>query len=240
MPQQKAHNIMEVSGHSIIVIKSNRRKTMAIKVNDDGIFLHIPNILPLDIAQAFVHKKIAWIEQKLQYTQKQVQPPQYREGDSLLLFGQHYEIKCAHQENANPTKICLQDGTVLISKQLASLADGERQSHFHQWYQQQASVYLVQRSEALSQKYHINVASYQVKGYKARWGSCSHDGHIRYNWKIIQAPVDIIDYLIIHELCHILEHNHSKNFWALVARYCPDYKQRRQWLKTHGHAINHP
>ena len=74
----------------------------------------------------------------------------------------------------------------------------------------------------------------QIKDYRARWGSCKPDGSIQLNWRLIHAPMHIMDYVVVHELCHLLEMNHSKHFWSEVERVEPQYKMKRQWLKDNG------
>ena len=77
----------------------------------------------------------------------------------------------------------------------------------------------------------------KVKNYISKWGSCTIDHKISYNWRIIMAPDDIIDYLIVHELTHIFEPNHSKNFWQHVGNYCEDFQTKRKWLRENGHKL---
>lgn len=231
-------HIIDVSGHQILVKKSRRRKTMALKVNNDGIFLYIPDVLPMTIARAFVEKKILWIESKLRFTQNQSHSNQYAEGDTLLYFSEQYPIVLQENKSQKKAEISLEKDHVVLSGPISTLTFDARQKLFRQWFQQQANDYLLPRSEELSTRFGLQATSFTVKTYKARWGSCSIDGHIRYNWKIIQAPKDVIDYLIVHELCHLREHNHSASFWKLVALFCPEYKQHRHWLKTYGHLIN--
>lgn len=76
-----------------------------------------------------------------------------------------------------------------------------------------------------------------VKTYKARWGSCYSDGRISFNWKLIMAATWVIDYVVVHELCHLIHHNHSANFWRLVEQYYPSYKQAKEWLKQNGQLL---
>ena len=76
--------------------------------------------------------------------------------------------------------------------------------------------------------------SVSVEDFKSRWGSCSVEGDISFNWKIIMAPHGIIDYVVAHELCHMIEHNHSPAFWRHVERIIPDYRDRKDWLKENG------
>ena len=74
----------------------------------------------------------------------------------------------------------------------------------------------------------------KIKNYKARWGSCSAKGDIGYNWKIVIAPRKIVDYVVFHELSHLLQHDHSERFWGQVEKYVPDYRECRSWLKKNG------
>jgi predicted metal-dependent hydrolase len=76
-----------------------------------------------------------------------------------------------------------------------------------------------------------------VKEYKARWGSCSSSGDVTYNWRIIMAPHHIVDYIVVHELCHLLEHNHGPKYWKHVKSVVPDYKECREWLKVNGEGL---
>lgn len=83
-----------------------------------------------------------------------------------------------------------------------------------------------------------NYTSITVRDQKTRWGSCSSRGTLSFNYRLIFAPLPILDYVVVHELCHLCHMDHSKAFWAAVASVMPDYKQRRQWLKDHGQELN--
>ena len=83
----------------------------------------------------------------------------------------------------------------------------------------------------------VNPASAGVKGYKSRWGSCHSDGRVYFNWRIIVAPHSIVDYVVAHELCHLVHHDHSKKFWKLLGTIIPDYAERKEWLKVNGRGL---
>jgi len=76
-----------------------------------------------------------------------------------------------------------------------------------------------------------------IKEQRSRWGSCSSAGNLNFNWRLAAAPPEVLDYVVIHELCHLREMNHSRRFWALVAQACPDHKVRRRWLRDNGRAL---
>ena len=98
--------------------------------------------------------------------------------------------------------------------------------------------FLYTKTQYFSKIMSVEPLSVRVKNYKSRWGSCSAKGDISYNWKIIFAPSKIIDYLIIHELSHLVFFNHSKRFWLKVEEYQPDFKENRKWLKDNSYKLD--
>lgn len=97
---------------------------------------------------------------------------------------------------------------------------------------QQARVFVKEKIFQLNQAYNFSFNRVCIKNHKSRWGSCSKKGNLNFNYKIIHLPVDLAEYIVVHELCHLRELNHSSRFWALVARAVPDYKARRKKLKA--------
>ena len=106
-----------------------------------------------------------------------------------------------------------------------------------QWLKAYADKYLIERVSTLSKKVDINFTSVNVKAYKARWGSCTYKGEISLNWKLIMLPDRVIDYVIIHELSHVIVPNHSKLFWNLVEKKCPNYVENKKWLIKNGSSL---
>jgi hypothetical protein len=96
---------------------------------------------------------------------------------------------------------------------------------------------LQRRTVELANKTGLKPKSVEVKTYKARWGSCRITGEIQLNWKLIMAPVEVIDYVIIHELCHLKHHNHSVRFWGLVEQFESAYRIHRLWLREYGKVL---
>ena len=103
------------------------------------------------------------------------------------------------------------------------------------WYVRESSKILKARTEELAQQMRVQPSGITIKNYNSKWGSCTAKNKISYNWRIVMAPDCIIDYLIIHELSHIIEPNHSKNFWQHVGNYCDDFQIKRKWLRQNGH-----
>lgn len=113
--------------------------------------------------------------------------------------------------------------------------------HFRQalehWYRLRAEERLREKVARYAKRMGVSPRSVSVKSFKNRWGSCHLNGDIQFHWPIIMAPHYIIDYVVIHELCHLLHHNHSPAFWQCVARYYPDYLECKEWLKANGRRL---
>jgi len=102
------------------------------------------------------------------------------------------------------------------------------------FFKQTAVDYLQQKLDFYADEMELNYQSLTVKAYKSRWGSCYSDGRIQFNWRLMQAPEWVIDYVVVHELAHLVHHNHSKPFWQLVEKYYPLTKAAKRELKIHG------
>ena len=102
------------------------------------------------------------------------------------------------------------------------------------WYKQRAEIKLNEKAKRYAKQIGVEYKTVGIKSYKSRWGSCSVDGDIDFNWKIIMAPNRIVDYVVVHELCHLKHHDHSPQFWQAVEQVLPDYAERKEWLKENG------
>ena len=123
---------------------------------------------------------------------------------------------------------------------MAQSAQGQAAQLFEQWYRQQARTVFTERVELYAQKYGFEYAKIRISSARTRWGSCSSKGTLSFTWRLVMAPLEIVDYVVVHELSHLREHNHSKAFWAQVAAILPDYKSRRKWLKVNGTNFHWP
>ncbi len=228
--------IIQGDGFTVKIVRSPRRKSLAIKVNQDGASIHIPSKLPLHFAETFISKKSAWIKTKLkQQCDREPIPKQFVDGESFSLLGKTYTLQLT-DDMTKPT-ITLTNDTLTCRAKLETASKTAISAAVIAWYKNYATDYLCLRTQQISSQINLNATSVTVKTYRARWGSCTIRGDIQLNWKLILAPAEISDYVIIHELCHTLQHNHSPQFWQLVSQHCPNYKQARLWLKENGHSL---
>lgn len=105
------------------------------------------------------------------------------------------------------------------------------------FYRRQARAIIAERLAHWNTHYGYTWTRLSIKEQKTRWGSCSRAGSLNFNWRLLLAPLPALDYVVIHELCHLKEPNHGAGFWALVAQTCPDYREWRGWLRKHGHEL---
>ena len=221
------------------IVRSKRRKRVSIRIVPGEICVSVPQRMDERIVQQMVMQKRQWIERKVAESTALPQPECYHyvDGESFDYLGARHTLRL---EKGYPNWVVQQEQELVVTagRRLSTeqrSRSAERQ--LKQWYRQQAEVWLQARTDHFATEIGVVPQSVVVRLYRARWGSCSSRGEIRYNWKLMMAPVDIIDYVVVHELCHLLQGNHSAAYWALVGRYLPDYRQRREWLKRQGHRL---
>ena len=220
----------------IEIIRTERSKSASIEIEDDTVKVTVPQNLSDLRIEELIKNRTVWIRQKLKIHTETVRPKgkEYVNGESFTYLGRNYRLKCV-SEGAGEAKLKNGYLTVSLVKDASGAASGGcvRQS-LQQWYQARALEKLKEKTKRYSAILGVNPRSVDVKEYKARWGSCSSSGDVTYNWRIIMAPHHIVDYIVVHELCHLLEHNHGPKYWKLVQSVVPNYKECREWLKTHG------
>ena len=212
------------------VIRANR-KTIGITVERDRkVVVRVPQQASEEAVTAAVESKRFWIWQKLRDPRKYPDPAPHKEyvtGETFLYLGQHHALTLTRGEG----------GAVrLVGKQF-EMANSDRRNGdalFRLWYLAQAKEKLRPRIASFATEMGVAYSRISVRDLKYRWGSCTPGGTLSFNWRIIQAPMIVVDYLVVHELAHALEPNHSQDFWNIVAVHVPSWKKARSWLKQHG------
>ena len=151
-------------------------------------------------------------------------------GDTVPYLGQDLEL-VKRENHSGVGSVTLEGNMLAVSPGL--FKNGILELALEQWYRTEAAKMINERADKLSSQMGISYRRIVIRGQKTRWGSCSHKKNLSFNWKLIMAPEPVIDYVIIHELTHLKEMNHSKRFWELVAQYCPRWREYKKWLKQH-------
>jgi predicted metal-dependent hydrolase len=177
--------------------------------------------------------KKGWILSKLAKYGK-LRPPraekELRSGDTIPYLGRRLEV-VIRQNPSNADSVRLERGSFVVN-----LRDGKGRLELvlEQWYRMQAANVIRGKTDSLSARLGLTYNRLIIRGQKTRWGSCSQKGNLSFNWKLIMVPEPVIDYVIVHELTHLKEMNHTKRFWELVGEHCPQWRDHRRWLKDHG------
>lgn len=208
-----------------------RRKTIALIVHSDGrVIVRAPLRASARQIQAMVDQKADWIRAKQELLKQHAPagplPKHYQDGEFFWYLGQQYPLQIVARART-PLRL---DGVF----QLDRAALEQAAEVFTHWYREQARAYLSQAAAAYAAQYGFHFERIKITSAQTRWGSCSSKGTLSFTWRLIMAPRDVVDYVVIHELVHTMEHNHGPRFWARVGQIVPDYKQKVAWLKENG------
>lgn len=188
-------------------------------------------------------KKSEWIMKKIEEVgglQKRDEIG-FQDGDILLLFGKLIRLKLVEGKNSR-TKISIEDENIIAeglyvddNSRLKKAIIRHYKNIALEYFSEYSNKIFSLHSEIFRDKTSPKV---KIRYYKRRWGSTSNSGTITYNWRLIMAPKSGIHYVIAHELAHFIQFDHSKNFWFVVEKLCPDYKSERKWLKKNGFKLD--
>ena len=212
-------------------ILRTRRRSIALHIDPDGsLTVRAPLSASEGEIRAVVEKHQAWIRQTQQRVQAQalLHPLKtYTDGDLFWFLGQQYPLKLVE---GSRKLLELRDGVFRLDRR----ALVEPQQTFREWYRRQAQELLPRQVAAYAARYGFSYRQVRITSARTRWGSCNSWGTISFPWRLVMAPPEVADYVIVHELVHTRHPNHSPAFWAQVAVHLPDYRQRAQWLKSQG------
>ncbi len=233
---------LELQGRSVdySVRTSKRAKRVLLKFGaDTGLEVVYPSRQRRPSPEAALRGSADWILRTMsRLAQESDRQPRrrYQSGEVFLYRGQACQLNVTWLSNGARSHVQLAgDSLVLACPQSAQRE--ERRAAVVNWFRSQAKLYLPQRTRQLAEKHGFQFGQLRIKHQKTRWGSCSAQGNLNLNLRLMMAPDAAIDYVILHELCHLRELNHSAAFWRLVEERCPDYQLWRAWLKENGRLL---
>lgn len=225
----------------------SKRKTLGIIVDpEQGLVVRSPETLTCKVIKATLQSKSDWILRKLEYIKKIKPEPAAKEfmsGEKLPYLGKYYRLNIIEKSTMadDQIKVKKKENSFKIYTSPA-LRDTKYYREFIRkglihWYRYNANIEIKLRIGIYRYKIGVMSAKVKVKKQKKRWGSCTGEGNIYINWRIIMAPMSIVDYIVVHELAHLKHKNHSPEFWQLVEAIIPDYKEKQQWLRINGRTL---
>lgn len=225
-----SHTLILPSGEQLhYQLERRQRRTVGLKITADGLVIHAPKRILLAQLESIIVHKADWIRKKLaSISAKQIPAMQWQDSEQLLLLGNAITLSLQHDlrsraVNYQPGVLHLampnHDDPVAVARKVL------------QWYKQQALLDFTRRLQLFSTRLGVTLPKLLLSGARTRWGSCNSKQEIRLNWRLLQAPPHLINYVICHELAHLKQMNHSAKFWAVVASIYPDYKSAETELK---------
>ncbi len=230
------------------LVRSARRKTIAIEIKSNRLIVRAP----FGVSETYIHQlvdnKKPWILAKLQLSQQKsvnnkAQENRLEDGGQLWHQGSKKSLRIVF---ARKNKVSEDDhGIEVTLNRRYQTADAEIQSQaikrqLEFWFHQQLEQFIEDRLPQFVQRIALTPTSVKIRRYKARWGSCDSRGAVSFNYLLAMVPDWVIDYVIVHELCHLKHLNHSPDFWTLVKQHFPEYQTAKYWLKQHQVYLSWP
>ncbi len=219
--------------------QSTRRRTLSITLHPEtGITVHSPRNYTRGGVEDFLRQKTRWILRHLTQMEARrgsMSPVRWENGQQLFVEGRRQALDI--RTGARLAGVMPREDRLVVwlrgAVPASELSDRTRAAVL-EWYRGQARRVLEFRVAHFSELLGKRPVIVRVKEQKRRWGSCSAKGALNFNWKLILAPPPILDYVVVHELCHLIELNHSPRFWSQVERVMPDYREKKNWLRRNG------
>lgn len=217
---------LKLGGLGFEVRRSDLRKTLGLTVDRAGeLVAHVPSETSVEELTRWISKKLLWVHRKLALKEAaaaKMRAPEYVSGEAFCYLGRRFGLKVVAKQE-QPLQF---DGTRFILRRDARPAE----EHFRRWYLEAGSEWLRRRVERLSRYAIRKPERIEVRDLGYRWGSCGKNGVVFFNWKVLQLPVRLVDYIIMHELVHLVEGHHGPAFWQALGRAMPGWQKRRDAL----------
>lgn len=214
------------------VLYSNRKKLSIIVERDRQVIVRAPIDTSAELIEKEVNKRRFLLHKKINHGQKYETPKPRKEfvsGEAIMYLGNYFKLEVTQDEIEG----VYFDNKFYISKSNQLKAE----ALFKKWYIQQAEQKILPKVKMYAQNLGVKYKEVKILNLKYRWGSCTPKDNINFNWRLIKAPIFVLDYIIVHELAHLIEANHTPEFWNIVSIQLPHYQKAKDWLKENGHLL---
>jgi predicted metal-dependent hydrolase len=221
------------------IIKSRRIKTSEIIVDADSVVIRIPFQKPASEVHNIVRKKADWILKKqLEYrvNNSQIVKPTFQHGSTLPHLGKNYSLYIINNQDTDE-KVVFENRQFLVYLNGFKSSKKKIKSLYEKWLIEVTMPFIERKIESYSQELRVTPQMFKIKKLRSRWGSTTIDGAIHLSIDLLKAPNDVIEYMILHELCHFKIGGHSHKFWKLVQKFMPNYQEKIDWLRLNGSSL---
>jgi predicted metal-dependent hydrolase len=204
----------------------SKRRTIALAITADAsLIVRAPMNTPLSYIERLVNTKVDWIRKAVARVSSRPRPVvhEYIDGESFLYLGKSYKLSIV--KNADE-KLIFRSAFILSAKEKK-----HARALFISWYKKEAKKKITERVEWCARRAGLSYKSVKITTASRRWGSCSTSNGLNFSWRLIMAPLSVVDYVVVHELAHLEHKNHSKAFWDRVKVMYPNYDKAQKWLK---------
>lgn len=232
MPATEAKETVELCGLTCRLRRSKRRSTVGITVEPSGeVVLAIPAGSSLGDVEQVVRRRLSWIyARRAEQHQRGVHSPEreYVAGAGFYFLGTHYRLKWSDDEREEP--VARRGRRLYVQRNRKEEAERLVQD----WYKAEARPWIGERTRRYAERIGAAPSGVTIQDLGKRWGSCGKNRRVYFHWRTIQLPPRIVEYVVAHELVHLVEPNHSPAFWKRLRRCMPDYARRKRWLDSNG------
>ncbi len=229
----------------ITVRRSPRAKRLKLQIESEKpeLVLVIPRYALSMQIDNFIRKQTPWIEKNWEKALKKAakRPKRkYQDGDTYFYFGETLTLKLIPSVRWRPSIKVVGNNLEVTLHKATTVSDGKKaiKKKVQEFYKKKAEEVIHDRLQFYNEHYGLRYNRVSFRNQKTRWGSCSSAKNLNFNWRLIMAPIEIIDYVVVHELCHLKYMNHSAAFWKLVSERMPNYKEMRKWLKENNYLLS--
>lgn len=221
-----------MADYALVVKRTNRQKSIGLRVRPGEVELSCPQWTTQPLIEQVLRDRAEWITRQLAECANVpiARKPQPVDGEIWLFRGQPHELKI----DVGPRAIELESGLIRVTLPKYQQTASHVTKQIEQLFRAKALSQFTKRTAQFAEQMSLRTPDVRVRRYRSRWGSCSAQGVVTYHWPIIQAPDWVSDYLIVHELSHLVHFDHSPAFWAQVESILPNWRDARLWLKEQG------
>ena len=228
------NDIIQYRGIQVNIYRSARRRSISLSVERDGqVTLRVPTRATEGQLVQVLEKRDAWLHKQLHAKSlfQRPCPPSYVDGESFYYLGRAYRLRLIH-DSAKPRRSPLRLENNWF--ELDARVQPHASLYFARWYAKSGKVLVSKIVEHLGTRLGTMPSALHIRRLGYRWASCSAAGVLNVHWHVLTLPPRIIEYIIAHELAHLVEPNHSKYFWKVLERIMPDWAERKKWLDKHS------
>lgn len=220
------------------VRRSDRARRARIQVTSDGVEVIVPRRLPLEEVEPFVASKREWIERtllRMRAAAAERPPPRLEDGGEVPFLGERLLLRVRVEPDRRRDHVVRRGDVLAVA--VSEPGPEAVRAALERWYRAQARIEVATRLDAAVTRAGQSYSSLQIRGQRSRWASCSSKGGMSFNWRLLLAPPEILDYVVEHEVAHLEIHDHSKRFWNLLASRRPGYEDEERWLRHNGSTL---